>query len=535
MGNSMASFRDALARIAARMVREHQVLHIAGELPTATGVIDHARAEILKWAQKRSGDRFPTEAIAGKSFELLAAGRNSAAVEVDLPEIYAWAFRQEDPDKVVAGRIWTTEAILWRTADRPLRFTTRLMVGSPEAQLAIEPAVPGYVRQIVQNIGMKSGERPLSSIPSFIGDEGAQEDLLDFLVAPKRRLPVIVISATDPSNPSPLIDVDKLAAGLCGLAHIAVILPQSSWAITDQFGKRLSVFDRGIRIYMPGFDHTADPYSHPLWLGNKLATAIDASLVERHLRAHVAQFSTRVVRIGSDILPFAQLRSIGRKAEQDRLASSGASKADQLIAAQERIAAIERELSEAKDMEQLAIEEAEVALLRAEEAERREYNVTMQIQNLLQQLEDNNVSPGEQKVLPTDWEEFDDWCDQALVGRVTLTGVARRGCKKAKYEDVAQAARCLLWLAKTGRDRFLNGGGSLRDEPVEDGIRNSLCGSDEFEFDWQSRRLVADWHIKTGGNTRAPENCLRIYYCWDEKVQQVIVADMPAHRRTSAS
>lgn len=79
------------------------------------------------------------------------------------------------------------------------------------------------------------------------------------------------------------------------------------------------------------------------------------------------------------------------------------------------------------------------------------------------------------------------------------------------------------------------GGGLLRDESVEEGIRNSPCGSDEFNFDWQSRRLTADWHIKTGGNTRLPEYCLRIYYGWDDKTQQVVVADMPAHRRTGAS
>ena len=93
----------------------------------------------------------------------------------------------------------------------------------------------------------------------------------------------------------------------------------------------------------------------------------------------------------------------------------------------------------------------------------------------------------------------------------------------------------MLWLAGECRNRFLEGGGSLRDEAIEDGIRNSPCGSDEFAFDWQAQRLKADWHVKTGGNTRAPENCLRIYFGWDEHSQQVIVADMPAHRRTGSS
>ena len=39
----------------------------------------------------------------------------------------------------------------------------------------------------------------------------------------------------------------------------------------------------------------------------------------------------------------------------------------------------------------------------------------------------------------------------------------------------------------------------------------------------------------SGGNTRDPSRCLRIYYCFDEQTQQIIVSDMPAHRRTAAS
>lgn len=455
----MAILRDALAPLAARMVREHQVLHIAAELSPVDDALNRARSEIMKWAQKRSGDRFSVDAMAGRSFELFAAGRNSAAIEVDLPEIHAWALRQEDPDKAVAGRIWTSEAILWRTPDRLPRFAARLTVGSPEVELSIEPAAPGYVRQLIDNLGLHNGGRALSSVPWYIGDEQAQEDLLDLLEAPRRRLPVIVFSVTDSANPSLAINVDKLAAALGGLAFVAVVLPQTSWALTDRFGKRLSVFDHGVRIYMPGFDYDTDPYSHPLWLGSRLANANDAALVERQVRSHVAQYSIRAVRMGEDILPFAQLRSISRKAEQDRLASTGASAAEQLVATQAQIAALEKELSEAKTIEKQAVEEEYQARVRAEEAERREHNATVQIQSLLQQLAAANVIPDEQNELPQQWADFDEWCDQALVGRVVLTNVARRGCKKAQFNDVEQAARSLLWLAKTCRDRLVNGGG----------------------------------------------------------------------------
>jgi hypothetical protein len=249
----------------------------------------------------------------------------------------------------------------------------------------------------------------------------------------------------------------------------------------------------------------------------------------------VAQFSTRAVRMGEDILPFSQLRSVSRKAEQDRLANSGASDSEKLAAADDRITALAKELSETKELEQYALDEERKAQARADEAESRERNATAQIQSLLQRLAAADAVEDENLNLPQKWSDFEEWSDRALVGRVSLTGAAKRGCKKALFENVEQVARCLLWLANTCRDRLLEGGGSLRDEAVEDGIRNSPCGSDEFMFDWQAQRLSAEWHVKTGGNTRAPEHCLRIYYGWDHQTQQIIIADMPAHRKTGAS
>lgn len=531
----MAVLRDALAPLAARMIREHQVLHIAAELPADERISDQARTEILKWAQARSGGRFPDEAMAGRSFELLAAGRNSAAVEVNLPDIAAWAFRQEDPDKMVAGRIWTSEAILWRTPDCPPRFAARLIVGSPEAELEIAPAAPGYVRQLADKLGLNSGGRPLSSSPIYVNDPKARRDFLDLLTERERGLPVIGFSVATLASLELTVDVKKLAASLCGLAYVAIIPPEQSWLLTDHFGKRLSVFDRAVRIYMPGFDEDADPYDHPLWLGTRLVNPDDAARIERQIRMHVAHFSTRNVRMGADILPFAQLRSISRKVEQDHLASSGASEAEQLFAAKNRIDALTRELSEAKEIEKLALDEEHQAQLRAEEAERREHTATTKIQILLEQLARAGAVSDQNDQPPQNWKDFEEWCDQALVGRVILTSAAKRGCKKALFTDVEQATRCLRWLATICRDRLLEGGGSLRDMSIEDGIRNSPCGGDEFEFDWQARRLNAAWHIKNGGNTHAPQNCLRIYYGWDERTRQIIVADMPAHRRTGAT
>jgi hypothetical protein len=53
----------------------------------------------------------------------------------------------------------------------------------------------------------------------------------------------------------------------------------------------------------------------------------------------------------------------------------------------------------------------------------------------------------------------------------------------------------------------------------------------------EGRTQCARWMRTLAGNesTRDPTRCLRIYYSWDPSTQQMIVADMPYHRRTGAS
>jgi hypothetical protein len=75
----------------------------------------------------------------------------------------------------------------------------------------------------------------------------------------------------------------------------------------------------------------------------------------------------------------------------------------------------------------------------------------------------------------------------------------------------------------------------LNEIPIEAGVKNTHCGSDEFDIEWQGRTQQVEWHIKNGGNTREPRRCLRIYYFWDDASQQAVIASMPAHRRSDAS
>lgn len=146
--------------------------------------------------------------------------------------------------------------------------------------------------------------------------------------------------------------------------------------------------------------------------------------------------------------------------------------------------------------------------------------------------------PAPEPPLPTCWAEFPSWCEQHLGDRLSLSARARSSIKKAQYDDVAAAARCMLWLAGDYRRARLEGAGDGLQGPVPagTGFQNERCGGDSFDFRWQGKRVRADWHVRNGGNTRDPARCLRIYYCWhQDEGGRVLVGDMPAHVRSRMS
>jgi len=359
------------------------------------------------------------------------------------------------------------------------------------------------------------------------------ETLFALLENQERRLPVIVASGDErePDPTSPLIDTRLLARATFGLAHVFVLPAAYTYALSDTFGKARSVFHGAVRVYLHGFDASADPYGHRLYLGDVVRD--DPKACETELRRLVADESLRRMRFGQDVLSYAAVRSAAARLEQNKAAD--ASEAEQLAAAQRRIEALEEEVNAARSEVDQFVELATREEERAKSAEANQHGLRARVQALEATLLKRGIEQDIDLVLPNSWDEFTDWCDEMLAGRLVLASQARRGVKKKTFDDPTLAAQCLIWLASTCRKHRIEGGGSLANRSIKQGIENAPCGSDEFEFDWQNRRLTADWHVKNGGNTRSPERCLRIYYCFDESTQQIVVGDMPGHRRSGAT
>jgi hypothetical protein len=531
---------DALAPLRARLgrpIREREVLRVAATITHAdpTDAIQTSRRDVLAWAQRRCGGQLPKSAWDGESFEYFAAGRTTLGTRLATNAVDLWALRGDDPDKTVPGRIWTTEIAIGRQDGELPHLSVRLLVASPEEEPDFAPAVPGLVRQIALHCGLSAGGFRLSDVPWPVSSDEDLAVLIDMLEAPSRRLPVFVASgderAVDPARP--LIDADTLARATIGLAHVVILPAHFTYGLSDAFGKVRSCYHGAVRAYLPGFDPASDPYEHPLTLGEFVLR--DSAAIVDGLREFAAKESLRRVRLGQDVLAFASVRSAALQIEQEAKASSRTSEADRLADALQQIKALRADLAEKQAEAETNFDLAHQEEERAKAAEAQLHNARERIRQLEAQLVARGEGVDAGVALPSSWSEFVDWCDQTLIGRIMLAPAARRGIRKAKFENLALAARCVLWLASECRDRRLNGGGTLANVAIMPGIENAPCGEDTFKFDFQGRRLEADWHIKNGGNTRDPRRCLRIYYAWDEVTQQIVVAEMPAHRRTGAT
>lgn len=175
-----------------RALREIEVLRVAGMLGGST---EHASAvacrETLSWAQNRLGTPLPDAAWDFSSFEALTGGRTTMAVRLQRSGADIWSLRIDDPDKEVAGRIWTTEVVVGQILGERPRFSLRLLSATNETSLEISPHVPGIVQQISSCCGLYVGSALTIAESSQLHSDEDARHLINEILSPKRKIPIL--------------------------------------------------------------------------------------------------------------------------------------------------------------------------------------------------------------------------------------------------------------------------------------------------------------------------------------------------------
>lgn len=470
--------------------------------------------------------------------------------------------------------------------ERPPTIGVRVPFWPASSVQPTDTLPPGVLFDVAAEVPLFGKGGPVVREPGVVWTPAGMQDFIGTLVDPERVLPIVVI--TEPTfggDPRAVLALARrVAEPLTGLATVTVLPQQFTYTLSDTVTKALSVYDGAWRIYLPGFDHGARRSDHPVYLRARSETSEGLERTTREVLHIVADHHVRTAPAGEILFddlrpgtgrmaritkrraallaPLAALSAglaalptrMRRRPAPIRPPRPGAAETGEAArpgeatpegpqqaapdrgaeALRAKLSAAEREIRTERSKNKALVKERDGA--RDQEATTRSerddaLREKRRLEGLVRLRGGDPAAP-----FPVTWDEVLLWCASTLEGRVVLADPVRRSLSGALFEDVGLAAICLHWLGHEYRDARLGGGdGHLYGmiPGLAAGIRNQRCGGDSYDFDWRGERRRVDWHLKNGGNTRDPRRCLRIYYFWDATRREVVIASMPAHRRTA--
>ena len=580
--------RKAASRPQAPPLGDGRKLRVELELaPHADpSAIRQCRRIVLTWLQDGMECRLPRKALRHRSFSLGGDESACRAVRIRDGRRDYWAAQFERSS--AAGQATITEVIVGRHGGRLPTVGVEMVDRSVVPADSIGEYPSGMLAAMAERVPLLQQERTLSHRPIVVDSAETMQGFHRMLVDPRREVPFAVVSVPpEVDDPETLRSHWRaLARALTGLAIVWALPPAMTYRLSDLVGKPLSVFLGAWRFYRPGFDHRAARTDHPLFLKNRMEDERGMAETTRQFLLMAAEERMRaradsalpfdyqtllretedVVRGPGRLVSFLRgslTRRPAQRLEYTLSPAGGSATAGQLLTdsapgrtgtvpaavreprarvarrnVRDEAPSLRRKLRAASEKARTRASRYERVKQRAAAAERERDEARRRAQQLAGLVRSLGGNPDAETPFPTIWEEFAPWCEETLANRLVLAGSARRELGGAEFEDVSLAARCLNWLAADYRDARLRGGDPQlrgRIDEIADGVFNLPCGGDSFECSWEGRRHHVEWHIKRGANTRDPRRCLRIYYFWDEETRRVVVASMPAHRRSAVT
>lgn len=483
---------------------------------------------------RRINPAVPADAKSGEAFEIGGGGEHparSALVEFDGGRM--WSAIVDNPDSSVLGRTWVTEIMVGESA-AGVHFGTRLLNVTRGEDEPFVGSIPGIVRQVVADLPCGADGIGLDERPTTVDTADALDALVRLLENPARRLPVVVVAQA--GNHPQYAPPGMLARRLAGAAHVFEIDEQQGWGLTAIVGRQLSTFDGAARIYAPGFTADADPYEHPLWITwpNRTAAATGAAVIDRVLAMGLSRGTAGHPR-------FEAVRQAAAAHRLD-LARPDATDVEMMRLYEEENSRLVTQLDELRTEQNQWLEDAEreraaaariEAELRADVARHR-----MQNDALRTALKSGTlVAPREPLA---DLASFGEWAERNLSPGLWFAPKALKVAERGQYREPTEIGEALYMLDELFVPMKREPGAGRREtfdaRMVELGIEDTPCFTQRndiqrfpaYAVTYRGARHWCDWHLKCGGGTD-PRQMFRIYYCWHEEDQVVLIGHLPSH------
>lgn len=343
-----------------------------------------------------AASELPQEAYEGLDFNFAASDARAEASALNVADVEGriWGARLSNRGDRISGRDWVTDLFVEQRHGSAVRFGAQLVCKCRGNDPGFDHSRPRVIRNILDELAAEADDEGLTNEFRSV-DLADVESLVSLLYNPRRRLPVLVVSVDEIGGAQ--VDLERLATRLSGTAHLKCVSTEPSFELIRTVGKRMSVFNGAVRIYMPGLDHeTEDPFQHPLWISPasgwspKAANQIATRILPMGFRD--AEGDARFWRVG--LLRQAQSRMIADKAVGSREEQLEAE-----IAALQQEANTLRESTEAA--EALMNEEAtKAASLQADIArvEEENFGLRQKIRNIGMRTNGTSIKLGEEEV-----------------------------------------------------------------------------------------------------------------------------------------
>lgn len=328
-------------------------------------------------------------------------GPKAAKVRVDRldpgpGQEWAWHLELSHPDERDSTIWWEVEVEAAEPAEGEAGETSvsvtlaRTSVDSRVVMVRTDPpAPPRVIRDLVEapHLECFDGPIPLTSGPSELTRLGVDGFVQEVLLQHARRLPVVGVSVLAATG-QPIVDIERVARELAGMAHVWLIPPGVTWALEARLPERLGVYNGAVRIWWPGLDEGSNPYDHHLWLP-------DGGDPRRDVFAVVARSALgRFVPLGALARLQRQERDRERQQHARELERLRQQLAERTVGAatvesEELLEALDRRVKEQQEYEELLhaeIEQLEGEIRRLGEERDRERNRAQALQAQLEQL-----------------------------------------------------------------------------------------------------------------------------------------------------
>ncbi|MCM2441504.1 hypothetical protein HGO34_17410 [Agrobacterium vitis] len=542
----MSQLRDGLRQLIAQpehpTTQVRPVSRISFSITDTDGFKKSAQFAV-DWLANKVGGDLPKEASSLASFDTrgVAGFHPCHAVRLDDHSGSIWAARIDEPGSIPrAGETWSTELFVERPVRGLVRFGAQLMVRCPAGSADLRGSRPRLVYDLLRTLSAEVDGEAISDAAIDLTTRDDAARLADLIYRPGRRLPIIVVS-TDYDGRAQL-NLHHLGVRLSGAAHLYSAKPEMSWELTRLIGKRMSTFNGGVRIYMPGLvEEEEDPYEHPLWL-------LPPSGVNTHL---INQLAERILPLGfqdnEGETRFWHMGQLRKATSATAALEASSSETEQLRA---KVSVLQDEVEDLKEQLEIAVGLERIA----SSAEKGAQQDVQRMQDEISRLKSENYrlrnlpgsgdrtepANGQDRALEN-YDDLKDWAEEVLGPHIYIHTKALKECCKNGHPDMIDRIADTLIAIRDFWIPFKLEGGLAKKEAAENalaalGVENEGCftrrekAAEKSEYsvrDGSITRVLYD-HFKYG-NSRQNSEQFRIYYSWDEDGRRLIIGKMPSH------